>query len=271
MNFISYLNDIHPSIKLTHEHSHQTVNFLDTLLHIDENRRIYTNLYEKLTDTHLYLHYTSSHHEPCKSKGPYGQYLRLRHICSKDEDFRYNSKKLTEFYIKRGYPIKRLTKHFNRANKYKQDDLLDTKPREATETPVMVTNYNPQNPDIKILIMRNWNIISNSQDCGHLFPKLPILGYRRLPNLRDLMTNAKIDFPKQHQEERTINPQICRCTTVSRHFTQQNHKVTHMEFSVLEWCTRQFGFNETGLRRKHELAWNFKLHSLVPLGINQHV
>ena len=192
MNLITYLNSIHSSIKFTHEQSHQTVNSL----HIDENRRIYTTLYEKPTDTHLYLHYTSSHHDPCKSKGLYGQYLRLRRICTKVEDFRYNSKRLTEFYIKRGYPIKSLTKHFNRANKYKQDDLLDIKPRETTEIPVMVTNYNPQNPDIRNLIMCNWNIRSNSQDCGHLSPKPPILGYKRLPNLRDLMINAEIHFPK---------------------------------------------------------------------------
>ena len=160
VNFITYLNAIHPSIKFTHEHSHQTVNFLDTSLHIDENLRIYTTLYEKPTDTHLYLHYTSLHHEPCKSKGPYGQYLRLRRTCTKDENFRYNSKSLTEFYIKRGYPIKSLTNHFNRANKYKQDDLLNINPKETTETPVMVTNYNPQNSDIRNLIRRNWNIIS---------------------------------------------------------------------------------------------------------------
>ena len=64
--------------------------------------------------------------------------------------------------------------------------------------------------------MRNWNIVSNSQDCGHLFPKPPILGYRRLPNLRDLITNAEIDFPAQQQEDRSIVPKICtrlgKCT-----------------------------------------------------------
>ena len=98
MSFITYLNGINPSVKFTHEHSHQSVNFLDNSLHIDENHRIYTTQYKKSTDIHLYLHNTSSHHEPCKSKGPYGQYLRLRCICSKDEDF---SKRLTEFYIKR--------------------------------------------------------------------------------------------------------------------------------------------------------------------------
>ena len=208
IRFISYLNDIQPSITFTHGHSCHTVNFLDTSIHIDENRRIYTNLYEKPTDTHLYLHYTSSHYEPCKSKGPYGQYLCLRRICSIDQDFKYNSRKLTEFYIERGYLIKSLTRHFNRANKYKQHDLLDIKPRETTEIPVMVTNYNSHNPDIKKLVMRNWNIISNSQDCGHLFPKPPILGYRRLPNLRDMLNNAEIDFPEQPQEVRTNIPKI---------------------------------------------------------------
>ena len=73
----------------------------------------------------------------------------------------------------------------------------------------MVINYNPQNPDIRKLIMRNWNIISNSQGCGHFFSKPHILGYRTLPNLRDLMTNTEIDFPKQQQENRSIIPKIC--------------------------------------------------------------
>ena len=36
-NFITYLNNIHPTIKFIYEHSHQTVNFLDTSVHIDEN------------------------------------------------------------------------------------------------------------------------------------------------------------------------------------------------------------------------------------------
>ena len=44
-----------------------------------------------------------------------------------------------------------------------------------------------------------------------------------------------------------------------------------MEFCLLEWCTPKFGSNETGLGKTHELSWIIKLHSLTPLGINQHV
>ena len=88
-------------------------------------REIYTTLYEKPTDTHLYLHYTSSHHAPSKTKGPYGQFLRLRRICTYDIDFEQNSEKLIQYYLKRGYPEKSLRKHYTRSSKYKQDDLLD--------------------------------------------------------------------------------------------------------------------------------------------------
>ena len=66
--FITYLNSIHPTIKFTHESSLTHINFLDTTVKINQDRELYTTLYEKPTDTHLYLHYTSAHHAPSKTK-----------------------------------------------------------------------------------------------------------------------------------------------------------------------------------------------------------
>ena len=93
-NFIKYLNDIHEKIKFTSEVSENDINFLDTKVKIDEHRKLYTTLYEKPTDTHLYLHYDSAHHGPCHTKGPYGQFLRIRRICSRNEDFIENGVKI---------------------------------------------------------------------------------------------------------------------------------------------------------------------------------
>ena len=84
--FITYLNGIHRTIKFTHESSQTQIDFLDTTVKINDKREIYTTLYKTPTDTHLYLHYTSSHHAPSKTKGPYGQFLRLRRICTYDSD-----------------------------------------------------------------------------------------------------------------------------------------------------------------------------------------
>ena len=166
---------------------------------IDKDKTLITTLYEKPTDTHLYLHYTSAHHHPCKTKGPYGQFLHLRRICSLDEDYHNNAKKLSDYYLKRGYPKHALKKHYKRVSKYNQSDLLDTKPKTTTGTPVMVTNYNPSNPNIRQLIMTNWNIISNSQDCAHIFQDKPIVGFRRLPNLRDQLMKFVIEYTNSHQ------------------------------------------------------------------------
>ena len=69
--FITYLNSIHPTINFTHEFSYTHISFLDTTVKINENRELYTTLCEKPTDTHLYIHYSSAHHAPSKTKGPY--------------------------------------------------------------------------------------------------------------------------------------------------------------------------------------------------------
>ena len=91
---------------------------------IDTNRMLYTTLFEKPTDTHLYLHHTSAHHGPCHTKGPFGQLLRIRRICAKNEDFITNGVNMIEHYLKRGYPLKSFKKHMLRAAKYSQVELL---------------------------------------------------------------------------------------------------------------------------------------------------
>ena len=54
---IKYLNAIHPKIKFNHEHSEKSIDFLDTTVKIDSDRHLYTTLFDKPTDTHLYLHH----------------------------------------------------------------------------------------------------------------------------------------------------------------------------------------------------------------------
>ena len=97
-------------------------------------------------DTHLYLEHSSAHPQSILTKGPYGQYFRIRRICSLDSDFEINAKTLTGYYLKRSYPFPSLKKHYHRARKFSQEELLDTVSKPATEAPVMVTQYNPRNP-----------------------------------------------------------------------------------------------------------------------------
>ena len=60
-------------------------------------------------------------------------------------------------------------------------------------------------------------------------------------------------------------------TPVSRHFKSEGHNHKHMQFTLLEWCTPKFETSMTSKRRRIELSWIFRLHSLAPIGINQFV
>ena len=216
-HFIEYLNSLHESIKFTHEFSYSEINFLDTTVKFNEHRELITTLYNKPTDTHLYLEYSSAHPSTVLEKGPFGQYLRLRRICTLDKDFKTNAFKLTGYYLKRGYPASSLKKHFNRANQFKQSDLLEDNPRETIDTPVMVTQFNPRNPPIKSLIRDNWNIIQNTDELKQIFKDKPLIGYKRLPNLKDLLTRSAITFPPTNETKQkiafnTVCTRLGKCT-----------------------------------------------------------
>ena len=80
--FIKYMEGVESSIKLTHEKSYNSVNFLDTKVIKDVQGNISTVIFQKLTDTDPYLHWTSAHPPHLKKSIPYSQGLRLRRICS---------------------------------------------------------------------------------------------------------------------------------------------------------------------------------------------
>ena len=197
-------------------------------------------MYNKPTDTHLFLHHTSAHPSSVTSKGPYGQYLRLRRICTLNSDFEENADKLTQYYI--GYPIKQLKNHHQRVKKFTQQELLqvNSTKKAANTPPVMVTKYNPKNPNIKKFIHSNWNMIEHCDELKKIFTLKPLIGFRRLPNLRDILTKIKISYPpKNHLRDE--KPKICtrlgRCTYCPRltkisefksHHTGATHKCINL-------------------------------------------
>ena len=59
----------------------------------------------------------------------------------------------------------------------------------------MITRYNPKNPNIKKFINSNWNIIAHYVDLKKTFTLKLFIGFRRLPNLKDILTRNKISYP----------------------------------------------------------------------------
>ena len=83
--FITYLNNIHPSIKFTLSHSATSISFLDVKGSRSQFGTVETDLYTKPTDKHQYLLQSSCHPLHTKRAIPFSLALRLRRICSSDE------------------------------------------------------------------------------------------------------------------------------------------------------------------------------------------
>jgi len=87
--FIDHMNSASPHIKFTTEKSYNQIAFLDSLVKIQGNK-ISTTLYTKPTDSHNYLVYDSAHPKKCKDSIPYSQFLRVRKICTTNDNFDKN-------------------------------------------------------------------------------------------------------------------------------------------------------------------------------------
>jgi hypothetical protein len=194
--FIQHLNSCHTTIKFTSESSTSKVNFLDTTVTIEANGTLYTNLYTKPTDSHNYLRYDSAHPHHCKTSLPTSQFLRLRRICTKIEDFDTNAVSLAGHFLRRGYPQHLIeeaiikTRRINRASTLTQSDT-DKKDTNKS-TLFLITTYKPGTNILKNIVDTNWPNLGRTNTTENLYNAKIIYGYRRNKNLRDILVNSKL-------------------------------------------------------------------------------
>ena len=184
--FVEDLNRCHKTIKFTAEVSELSVLFLDLNIHL-EYGQIWTDLYCKPTDSHNYLHSNSAHPEHNKLSLPYNQYLRLKCICSRNEDFLKHSQMITFHFLRRGYPKKLLRNAFDKVNARSREDILKQQMtrREEDETVFLITTYIPGFTSMKDIVKKILGILSRSSTTKRLSEVRLIHGFRRPKNLRD--------------------------------------------------------------------------------------
>ena len=192
------MNNAHPTIKFT-EDSRSEIVFLDTIVkRLYEN--LYTDLYTKPTDTHSYLHFTSSHPKHTCHNEPYGQFPRLRRNCHFDDDFKRHTDAMTQHYLKRGYPQDLIMQSQHKPFAILHQDLIHkpvTKRATTNRLPLVLT-YNLTNPDIIGLFTKFRRILQASVKGAILFKDPPVRAFKQSPNLRDHSVKAalKSNTPK---------------------------------------------------------------------------
>ena len=214
--FANYVNGFHPSLKFTWIISDVQLPFLDLCLK-PVSDRLLTSIHYKDTDTHSYLYYTSSHPARCKNSIPYSQFLRLRRICSEDNDFENKSIEMASFFRNRDYPCNVIQRAQERVSAIPRHALISERSDvpDAQPTIPLVLTYHPTNTSIKNIMTRNFHLLRDDPDTRDIYEPVRILcSYRRDTNLRDSLVRSHLNTISVSGEDRGTFP--CgrsRCNT----------------------------------------------------------
>ncbi|XP_072050367.1 uncharacterized protein [Amphiura filiformis] len=189
--FINHANQIHPSIKFTSDYSPSQVNFLDVAVKLSEGQ-IHTDLYSKPTDKHTYLLPTSCHPRHCTRNIPYSLALRLRRICSDESAFQHQPETLKQQLINRGYQEDNISNQITKAASTTRENSLKYKIKSKSKRVPLVVTYHPRLPHLSEIIRKQWHMIETNPRLHKALPEVPLISYKRPPNLRKHFVKAKV-------------------------------------------------------------------------------
>ena len=199
LNLFQKINQIHPAIKLTMEHTSleneplnekrdctlkKSIQFLDTSCEI-KNGKIEIDLYRKNTDRNQYLLPSSCHPKQTTTNIPFSLCLRILRICTNPEI----RQDLKQRLLSRNYPERIIDSAIDRANKILRHIALrktKTKTKTKSKRPVFALRYDPRLPAIENIQAKHWRSMKNQDGyLAEVFQEPPLTGYKRQKNLRD--------------------------------------------------------------------------------------
>ena len=121
-NFLQPINSFHPTIKISHQQSYTSINFLDTTIQLTEQRTLQSTLYTKPTDKGRLLFHSSHHRQAL----PYGRIITNNHELHK------HLRRLHKILLARGYSHSTITTAFNKVTSHTQSQLLQPKTSPVT-------------------------------------------------------------------------------------------------------------------------------------------
>ena len=163
MNFITALNNYHPLIKFTFEHSHEQITFLDVNVfkgpnfHITNKLDVATHI--KPTNKQAYLH-AKSYHPPGTSKGIIiGEMKRYLRTNSRAESFIAFKSKHKQNLLKRGYH-KDFINQYTKCIRFRDRSLaLKPKPKGTDQKRIaFVTRYTPSATKAGSVYFTDWTM-----------------------------------------------------------------------------------------------------------------
>ena len=162
--FFEYMNIIHPTIKFEMSQSRDRIQFLDTLVLLNNRGNLQTTLYS--------------------------QALRYRCIISNDDVFAHHLENLQTILIKRGYTIGLISDIFAKVRSLSRNDLLQYHDNPPTSKLPVVIPYNSNTSHVGKTLHSHWHLIQEDDELQDLSSITPIMAFQRNRNIKDTLVHS---------------------------------------------------------------------------------
>ena len=114
LRFLDKLNNFH--IKFTYNYSKTNAVFLDVKIETSDEGILCTSVFEKDTNVHQYIEFSSCHPLSCKKGIPFTQAKRYRQITWDDDSFKQDLNSLETYFQRRNYPADIISEAIRKAS-----------------------------------------------------------------------------------------------------------------------------------------------------------
>ena len=121
----------------------------------------------KPTDNKQYLHFHSAHPRKQKESVTYGLLIRSRRICSEEKHFEEEAGSILQQLKHRKYPSDLLQKAYRKVSSMNRQDLLRPYVTKDNSKLRLITNYNPNNPDLRSVLRKHKGILLLTRKTCH--------------------------------------------------------------------------------------------------------
>ena len=185
--FFELLNSFDAHLQFTMDVGGSSLHFLDLLISISNNR-LETSVYSKSTDPHIYLNANSCHPGSQKRCIAKGVALRLRRICSDENDFRERSKEYIQYLLECGHDKTHVVEKFKEVTDITREEARRSRRKVDGGHCVFSVKFNPRAPDIRELFRKHRSVIEYDPHAREILPDRVLrVSYKRNANLKELL------------------------------------------------------------------------------------
>ena len=140
-----------------------------------------------------------------KKAVPFGLGLRMKRICTRNDDFKRHRGNLKARLIEREYPASLVEQELRKVDKLSRDQLLAGRSAQDKDKRVpMAVTFSQYLPNITAVPKSKRDLLQRSQRLTNIFPLDPMIACKRGRNLRDMLVHRKTKHTLSKREGEII-------------------------------------------------------------------